>query len=235
MQLDTLTTAETPEGIALPLRPAGLVARALAYATDLGIRLGVMLFASTLLSIGGGMGGGLLLVLLFLLEWFYPVLFELLPGSATPGKRMMGLQVVMDSGLPVTPAASIIRNLLRAADLLPLFYGFGILAMLWRPDFKRLGDMAAGTLVVQAGTVELHGALPEADPVPPARPLALREQAAIVNWAMRARRLTPARFDELAVLAQSATTRDADRPADATQRLLGVAHWLLGRRGEGGR
>jgi len=52
---------------------------------------------------------------------------------------------------------------------------------------------------------------------------------------MRARRLTPARFDELAVLAQSATTRDADRPADATQRLLGVAHWLLGRRGEGGR
>lgn len=235
MQLDTLTTAETPEGIALPLRPAGLVARALAYGADLGIRLGVMLIASPLLSLGGGMGGGLLLVLLFLLEWFYPVLFELLPGSATPGKRMMGLQVVMDSGLPVTPAASIIRNLLRAADLLPLFYGFGMLAMLWRPDFKRLGDMAAGTLVVQAGTVELHGALPEADPVPPARPLALREQAAIVNWAMRARRLTPARFDELAVLAQSATTRDADRPADATQRLLGVAHWLLGRRGAGPR
>jgi hypothetical protein len=76
--------------------------------------------------------------------------------------------------------------------------------------------------------------LPDAPPRAPARPLALREQAAIVNWAMRGQRLTPARFDELAVLARSATDAGAGA-TDATQRLLGVAHWLLGRRGDAAR
>jgi uncharacterized RDD family membrane protein YckC len=232
--LDTLTTAETPEGIALPLRPAGLVPRFLAFAADFGIRIVIFFIASIALNWGGGLGAGLQLMVYFLLEWFYPVVFELSLRGATPGKRMLGLQVVMDSGLPVTPAASIIRNLLRAADFMPFLYTCGVLAMLWRPDFKRLGDMAAGTLVVHAGTVELHGALPDAPPRPPARALALREQAAIVNWAMRAKRLTPARFDELAVLAQSATGDEGTRE-DASQRLLGVAHWLLGRRGDGAR
>jgi uncharacterized RDD family membrane protein YckC len=235
VSLDTLTTAETPEGIALSLRPAGLVPRVLAFAADFGIRVVMFLTLSALLGLGGGMGAGLQLMVYFLLEWFYPVAFELALAGATPGKRMLGLRVVMDSGLPVTPAASIIRNLLRAADFMPLLYGFGVLAMLWRPDFKRLGDMAAGTLVVHAGSVELHGALPEAPPRAPARPLALREQAAIVNWAMRGARLTPARFDELATLARSATDAADGTPADATQRLLGVAHWLLGRRGDAAR
>lgn len=230
MSLDTLYTAETPEGIALSLRPAGVVPRLLAYGVDLGVRLGIYLAISMVALPFGGMGMALLLVSYFLLEWFYPVIFELTRAGATPGKRMFGLQVVMDSGLPVTPAAALTRNLLRAADFLPFLYAFGAASMLLRSDFKRLGDLAAGTLVVYSDNVALHGELPAATATAPARALAPREQAAIVAWAGRAARLTPARLDELAELARSVTP---DSPGDATHRLLGVAQWLVGRRGGG--
>ncbi len=237
MSLDTLHTAETPEGIALSLRPAGLLARCLAFAVDLAIRACIYITFAIVLASMRGMGTALLLVAYFLLEWFYPVVFELTQGGATPGKKMLGIEVVMASGLPVTPAASIIRNLLRAADFLPVAYGFGMLSMLWRSNFKRLGDIAAGTLVVYRETVALHGELPDALARAPVRTLAPREQAAIVAWAGRASRLTPARLDELAMLARS-VTNDPARPPDAlgqdnTQRLLGVAQWLLGRRSAG--
>jgi uncharacterized RDD family membrane protein YckC len=116
VSLDTLYTAETPEGIALSLRPAGVASRVLAYMVDLLVRAGMYLAVVLLALPFGGMGMGLLLVSYFLLEWFYPVLFELTRSGATPGKRAFGLQVVMDSGLPVTPAAALTRNLLRAAD-----------------------------------------------------------------------------------------------------------------------
>lgn len=228
MSLDTLYTAETPEGIALSLRPAGLVPRVLAYGVDLGVRIGIYLAVTMLALPFGGMGKALLLVTYFLLEWFYPVLFELTRSGATPGKRMFGLQVVMESGLPVTPAAAITRNLLRAADFFPFLYGFGVVSMLLRRDFKRLGDLAAGTLVVYRDSVALHGELPPAPAAAPARALAPREQAAIVAWAGRASRLTPARLDELAVLARSVTPNPQ---GDATRELLGVAQWLVGRRG----
>src|SRR5689334_3988829 len=122
VSLDTLYTAETPEGIALALRPAGIVARFCAFLIDAVIRLAILIAASALLGWLGGMGGGLLLIVFFLVEWFYPVVFELARGGATPGKRSMNLRVVMDSGLPVNPAASLLRNLLRAADFLPLGY-----------------------------------------------------------------------------------------------------------------
>lgn len=231
VSLDTLYTAETPEGIALSLRPAGAAPRALAYMVDLGVRIALFMVVSIAAIPLGGMGQGLLLVSYFLLEWFYPVFFELAGAGATPGKRMFGLQVVMDSGLPVTPAAAITRNLLRAADFFPFLYATGLLTMLLRRDFKRLGDLAAGTLVVYADNVALHGELPEAAPAAPVRPLAPREQAAIVAWAGRAKRLTPARLDELAQLARSVTPGAG---GDATGRLLGVAQWLVGNR-QGGR
>ncbi|RZK99577.1 MAG: RDD family protein, partial [Rubrivivax sp.] len=155
MSLDTLYTAETPEGIALSLRPAGVMSRSWAYLIDAGIRLLIFFFAALLARPLGGVGSAFLMVLYFALEWFYPVVFELTKTGATPGKRMMGLQVVMDSGLPVTPAASVTRNLLRAADFLPLAYAAAMLSMLTRRDFKRLGDLAAGTLVVYHQAVQL--------------------------------------------------------------------------------
>src|SRR6185369_2193079 len=124
------------------------------------------------------------------LEWLYPIVFELLPGAATPGKRVFGLQVTMDSGLPVTPAASVTRNLLRAADFLPAAFGAGLLSMLLRRDFRRIGDIVAGTLVVHCDEVRLHGALPQAEPLAPRVPLVRAQQVAILRLAGRAARLT---------------------------------------------
>ncbi|HUG24104.1 RDD family protein [Piscinibacter sp.] len=230
VSLDTLFTAETPEGIALALRPAGVVARFYAFAIDTLIRAALVFIAMAVLSALGRLGLGLFLIVYFLLEWFYPVVFELTLAGATPGKRALGLKVVMDTGLPVTPAASLARNLLRAADFMPVAYGFGLAAMLMRSDFKRLGDMAAGTLVVHARAISLHGPLPSAEPAAPARPLAPREQAAVIAWAGRSTRLTEARHAELAQLAAPAIAAADSASHDARPRLLGVAQWLLGRR-----
>jgi uncharacterized RDD family membrane protein YckC len=226
-----LRAVETPEGIALTLRPAGVVPRCLAYLIDLLIRAGVFLLIAIVAGLLGGFGKALIYISLFALEWLYPVVFELMPRGATPGKRALGLCVVMDSGLPVTPAASLLRNLLRSADFMPGAYAAGLAAMLLRPDFKRLGDVAAGTLVVYADAVRLDGALPAAVPTPPARALTAREQLAIMTWAGRAARLTPERLGELALLADGvcAPPPAADAGA-ARERLLGVAHWLAGRR-----
>ncbi len=228
-RLDTRYAAETPEGIALWLRPAGLVSRFYAYLLDAAIRLVVFGVCISLLGLLGKFGAGLSLVLFFVLEWLYPVAFELSRASATPGKRMMGLTVIMDTGLPVTPAASLTRNLLRAADFLPSLYAFGALAMLFRPDFKRLGDLAAGTLVVHASAKELRGTPPAAPARRPAVPLSARAQAAIVAWAGRLARLTDARADELAEIAVPVVVPRA-MGGDRVAALLGVAHWLLGRR-----
>jgi len=229
-RLDTRYAAETPEGIALWLRPAGVVPRFYAYLVDASIRIVFFGISSFLLALLGGFGEGLALVLFFLLEWLYPVAFELSSGAATPGKRMLGLTVVMDSGLPITPAASLTRNLLRAADFLPSVYAFGLLSMLFRHDFKRLGDLAAGTLVVHAPRSDfLRGTPPPAPARAPAVPLSARAQAAIVAWAGRVTRLTEARADELAEIAVPVVVPRA-MGGDRVAALVGVAHWLLGRR-----
>jgi uncharacterized RDD family membrane protein YckC len=229
--IDTVYTAETPEGIALTLRPAGVMARSLAYLIDLAIRAALYLIFAIVLGVLGKLGLGVFAIFVFALEWLYPVLFELSLGGATPGKRALGVRVVMDSGLPVTVAASVTRNLLRTADWLPACYGLGLAWMLWNADSKRLGDLAAGTLVVYAEQVRLDGKIPAAAPLAPAQPLTLREQAAIVGWAGRAARLTPERFEELAALAAPVLGPPDGLDTRASPRLLGVAQWALGRRG----
>ncbi len=227
MRLDTLLRVETPEGIGLALRSAGAVPRCMAFLVDLLIRLAIFVAASMLLGYFGGLGGGLLLVLAFALEWLYPVAFELSARAATPGKRTFGLRVVMDDGMPLTLSASLLRNLLRVVDFLPLMYAFGLLSMLLRSDFKRLGDVVAGTLVVHERDVALHGRPEATEPVAPARPLTPQQQTAIVDWALRAPRLTPARAEELAALAAPALAAGSGTPG---QRLLALANWALGRR-----
>ena len=228
--LDSVVAAETPEGILLELRPAGMTARFCAYVIDFLIRAAMWIGAAFLLGLLGRYGFGLWMIFAFLLEWFYPVLFELGRSGATPGKRTMGLKVVMDNGLPITPAASITRNLLRVADFLPAFFLSATLSMLLRPDGKRLGDLAAATLVVYLPRPAPKATLDMVAPVAPARPLSLRDGSAVIALAGRAPTLTMERLDELAALAAS-VQGDANRPeGEVTRRVLGVAQWLLGRR-----
>jgi uncharacterized RDD family membrane protein YckC len=237
LTLDTTLLAETPEGIDILLRPAGAVPRSLAYALDWFIRFIVFSIVAAVLGGVKGVGVGLMLIVYFGLEWLYPIVFELLPGSATPGKRALGLQVMMDTGLPVTPSAAVTRNLLRVADFMPVAFAFGLLAMLLRRDFKRLGDIVAGTLVVHAEHVRLAGALPQAEPLAPRVPLTRAQQVAILHLAGRARRLTSERVDELAALAENALPppdyapgRASPPPIRPGPRLLAVAQWLMGQR-----
>lgn len=215
----------------LALRPAGLVARSMAFLIDLLIRLSLYVGMAIAFGAMGGFGLSILLISMFCIEWLYPIVFELSRWGATPGKRTYGLRVVMDTGLPITPAASFTRNLVRVADFLPLAYGIGLVTMLLNGESKRLGDLAAGTLVVHAEPVVLHDAPPAADPVAPSRALGPAEQAAILSWAGRTGRLTPARVEELAQLASPLLPATADTPkAAAATRLLGVAQWLMGKR-----
>jgi uncharacterized RDD family membrane protein YckC len=227
--LDTRYRVETPEGIELALAPAGIVARGYAFSIDFGVRLSLFGIAAAALSGLGGLGGGIALLLFFVLEWLYPVFFELSPWAATPGKQALGLRVVMDSGLPITPAASLTRNLLRAADFMPMLYAFGLLTMLVRPDFKRLGDLAAATLVVHVPRPPAATPLPTTAPRPPAHPLSARAQSAVVAWAARLPRLTEARAEELAALAAPAVVPRA-RDDQRVAALAGVAQWLIGQR-----
>jgi uncharacterized RDD family membrane protein YckC len=228
--LDTVVAAETPEGILLELRPAGISARFYAFALDWLIRLAVMYAAAIVAAIMGGIGFAFWLILFFALEWLYPIVFELTPSGTTPGKRAFGLKVVMDNGLPVTPAASVIRNLLRVADFLPFVYAFAIVSMLVRRDNKRLGDIAAATMVVHEPRAVPRIALHDVVPIPPVRPLTPEDQAAVVALAARAPRLTVERLDELAAMA-AAVSGDAGRAGpEVTRRVLGVAQWVLGRR-----
>jgi uncharacterized RDD family membrane protein YckC len=229
--LDTTLERETPEGIALELRPAGLPVRLCAFLIDLLIRMMVAFIASMLAALLGDLGTAFWLVLVFALEWLYPVAFELGRGGATPGKAAMGIKVVMDSGLPVTPAASMARNLLRTADFMPMGYGLGLLCMLTRTDFRRIGDVAASTLVVHRPRAARAAALPQVPPRAPAIALEPREQAVLIALAARAPLLTGSRLHELAGLAAPVVGAGrAVADAAVTERVLGVAQWLMGRR-----
>ncbi|HEY1016371.1 MAG TPA: RDD family protein [Herpetosiphonaceae bacterium] len=79
----------------------------------------------------------------------YYIAFERLWNGQTPGKRLMGLRVVQDAGRPIGMSASLVRNFVRIVDFFPLFYGVGIVAMFMDKRTRRLGDLAAATLVVR--------------------------------------------------------------------------------------
>ena len=218
--LDTLRRVPTPEGIELTLRLAGPVPRAYAFVIDLLIRGMIMLVVLQILAVAGRTGYGLMAICYFLLEWFYPVLFELLWDGATPGKRAFNLVVVNDNGTPVTVGASVTRNLLRAVDFLPAFWAFGLISMLFSRDFKRLGDLAAGTVVVYRDKLRSRGALPDVPPKAPAYPLSLAERRAVLNFAERHALLTEERADEVAAHA-GPLVGNAASPARV---ILGIAN-----------
>jgi uncharacterized RDD family membrane protein YckC len=225
--LETAQEVHTPEGVALRLPAAGPVPRALAWAIDLGIRFGILSACSVLLGLLGSAGLGVYLVVLFLVMWGYPILCEGLFNGQTPGKRALELRVVSTDGAPVGWLAAVVRNLLRTVDMLPFGYGCGLVCGLLDARGRRLGDLVAGTLVVH---VQAQPPLPAAEAgeaVVPALPLRPQEQWAVVAFAERAPRLTPARQQELANIVAPITGASG---AVGVQRLFGLARWLLGGR-----
>ena len=188
----------------------------------------VLVFAGELL---GQLGWGLFLIGFFVINWFYPVFFELFGNGATPGKRVFGLQVIKQNGTPVDLAASLVRNLLRTADYLPFFFGVGLVSMLSNRGFRRLGDLAAGTLVVYSGSqpgVWRTIANRASQPTAPSVALNLREQRALVSFAQRASFLGAARAKELAqIIAPCVDSRPISGP-DPVASLTDLAAWITG-------
>ena len=225
--LDTVREVHTPEGVALRLPAAGPVPRALAWLSDAGIRIGVLMTASSLFAILGAAGMGVYLICTFVLLWAYPVVCEAMFDGQTPGKRAMELRVVSLDGAPVGWLASFVRNLMRTVDMLPIGYVFGLMSSLADPFGRRLGDMVAGTMVVHAPRAPLHRAAPEVALHAPLQPLRAEEQVAVIAYAERAGQLTTERQQELADIAEPVTGARGDL---GVLRLAGIAGWLLGRR-----
>lgn len=237
-QLDTLLRVPTAEAVDITLRPAGIIARSRAYILDIAV-CWVWLYVCSMfmtrflweMPLAAPWLIGLFLLNLFLTFWLYPVLFEVLWHGQTLGKRVFGLQVCADNGAPITWSASLLRNLLRLVDSLPLFYAVGICVSLFHPQGKRLGDMLAGTLVVYA---DIHkqqtdwSALTDIEPVKPPLALNREEQRAILTFAERQQYLPSLRRKELAALGAYALYGSQLPHPDALALILGMAKFLLG-------
>lgn len=205
----------TPERAVLGYRLAGVGSRALAQTFDIlivaagtiGLALGIFL---TVGRVDSAIAMGLFLFLTFVWAVLYFVLFEGLGNGQTLGKRTLGIRVRMVDGTPVGLEAAILRNLLRPADLLPGPYLVGLASIFLSARAQRLGDLAAGTVVVSERqeppryAVAPHGVglHPLETHVGPLRGLTMPEYTAL-------RRLAD-RFYEL--------------PPDAQRRLLGTVY-----------
>ena len=221
-RLDTTFRYETPEGIELELRPAGPVVRGFAWGIDFGIRAVVYILVAVIASVFGGVGAAFSLISLFLVEWFYPVIFELYK-RATPGKIALGLQVMQADGSPLSWSSSLLRNLLRTADFFPFLYCSGLISMMLNNKFQRLGDLAADTVVVFKEPKSTIARIPEYPPKTTPYPLSLSEQRLVLDFVERGESLTAERRNELAA-SLSFLTRCSDKEAEIT--LLAYANWF---------
>ncbi|MGB3623325.1 RDD family protein [Ketobacter sp. MCCC 1A13808] len=223
--LDTARKLETPEAIDLEIHVAGATVRILAFSIDSIIRLVFQMIVGIVFAILGDFGIAFMMILTFVLEWFYPVLFEVLNNGQTPGKKAMGIAVVNDDSTPIGWSASIIRNFLRIVDMLPFGYLAGLVSISLNPDFKRIGDLAAGTLVVYRDKASVPPQWPDIKSAPPPVPLNLLQQRAILSFAERHGKLTAERQCELANHLQPVLKK---QDQDAVNYLLRIATWLRG-------
>jgi uncharacterized RDD family membrane protein YckC len=154
VELEDRTTIATPEGIELQIVLAGAGSRFIACVIDLFVQLVLILLGAVAAFglIGGGVGAALFVIAVFAAVYLYDILFEVLASGRTPGKRVTHLRVVRARGTPVDLPASAIRNLLRLIDWLPAAYLVGLVSILLTKRNQRLGDLAAGTLVIRDAT-----------------------------------------------------------------------------------
>lgn len=158
---DEILDIQTPENVAFGYQVAGIGSRFLATLLDtlivillqvaILVALLLILRAFNITPLEGGLASWIYAVfglVAFLFYWGYYIFFELLWNGQTPGKRWMGLRVIRADGTPITLSESLIRNLARLVDMLPAAYGVGIITMFVDKQSRRLGDLAAGTLVV---------------------------------------------------------------------------------------
>ena len=148
---------ETPEQIKISYSVAGIGSRFYAALIDGALLLPILLvgyyvIGRAILDLDERYGNWLAAlagIATFALQWGYYMVFEIAMNGQSPGKRALGLRVIKAQGYPINFSDSAIRNLVRIVDLLPFAYGIGLLTMLLNKNWQRLGDLAAGTLVVK--------------------------------------------------------------------------------------
>ncbi|WP_395339482.1 RDD family protein [Ningiella sp. W23] len=223
--IDNRYQVETAEGIDITIEPASLAVRTYAFALDFLIRIVIVLSASFVFGMMAEFGFGLLLITMFLVEWFYPVVFEI-TKQATPGKKAFNLKVVYENGLPITFAGSLTRNLFRFIDFLPFCYATGAISMLLNKQNKRLGDMVAGTTVIYQNPratspsfeYEMHQfSLPN---------MSTEQQKMIISFAQRSSQLSEARQIELANILEPVLGLTG---VEAVKRIQSIAAILIGK------
>jgi uncharacterized RDD family membrane protein YckC len=154
---------DTPENVVFDYEVAGIGSRFLAALVDtlliiflqVIVNLTLFLLASVLFGNALDWESGPLTwlfavfgLIAFALLWGYYVFFEMVWNGQSPGKRWAGLRVIRTDGTPIAFGESLIRNLVRLIDFLPAYYGIGVVTMFINQQARRLGDLAAGTLVV---------------------------------------------------------------------------------------
>ena len=235
---------ETPEHVVLDLEVAGIGSRALAAMVDMAILVGAVIASLITLGLLGGFGlslgrwGAALLLLAGFAVWTgYFIFFEALRRGQTPGKRLVGIRVLMDTGHAVTPGAAAVRNLLRLADVMTPPYQIGLLLVAFHPRGKRLGDLVAGTVVARDRPGEASPVVAthvRNDPATVLPELSDAEYGVLQQFERRHADLAPAARDRLA---SSLAARFGDHPpppgADDAAHLLHLLRQERGRR-EGG-
>jgi uncharacterized RDD family membrane protein YckC len=163
----------TPENIELSYALAGPSSRAAAYFLDLLImslvgQLVVNLLVAAFAALFSALGpdsqlwvSAIVGLVGFALYNGYFILLEWLLNGQTPGKRLLHIRVIKQGGYALRFFDTLLRNLLRVIDFLPLFYGVGLTSLLLTRDSQRIGDLVAGTLVVYQETIETDSLLPD--------------------------------------------------------------------------
>jgi uncharacterized RDD family membrane protein YckC len=246
-------TVQTPENVAVSYELAGIGSRFMAAAADSIIQLVLIILVLLAIGVAGGLAlssrtlrdltaaepdrfgvwlVALFLVAIFLLLWGYYAAFEMAWNGQTPGKRLTRLRVLRESGYPIGPIDALIRNLVRLIDFLPMAYGLGVVVMLVDQRSRRLGDLAAGTVVVKERRalratdllapeplLAASGREELALPLPNLERLTAADYSLLREYGLRRERLAPVPRAALArELAQAMTRRlDAPPPADESE------------------
>ncbi|MDQ2818589.1 MAG: RDD family protein [Candidatus Eremiobacteraeota bacterium] len=171
--MDRTLRVRTPESIAFSYELAGLGSRFLAVGLDLIFQLMCLLclvIAASAAShevrtlirsaqlngrIFESVLAGALIVAAFVILFGYFIAFEAMWNGQTPGKRAIGIRVVRDGGYPIGFTDSLIRNLIRVIEFAIGFYSMSAISTLVSKHNKRLGDLAAGTIVVRDRSYEV--------------------------------------------------------------------------------
>jgi uncharacterized RDD family membrane protein YckC len=218
--MDRNLDVRTPESVELTYHLAGLGSRFLAVLVDQSIQIAILIAIFAGLALAGSHAGShlveprrdaayerfigalavaIVVFVLFAVLFGYFIVFEAFWNGQTPGKRLLGIRVVRDGGFPLDIGAAVVRNLVRVGELLLGYYAIAAVSTILSDENKRLGDFAAGTLVVRDAALGLPAERAAGEPVYGAtRYLSGDERSLVARFLERRDALSEVRRVELA-------------------------------------